>query len=364
MKMHKALLPILAIVIALISNNNVAAQQNKNASELFPIMVDHKCGFIDKQGKVVVATQFDCKSYELPTFSHGLAAVNVDNRWGYIDTSGRFVINPQFHTASSFSEGLALVGIKTPDGSKPAYIDITGKFVINPQVIGARSFSEGLAHVCVSRTSEGPKCGFINKTGRLVISYIHDHTSDFADFSEGLAAIKVKQGFVNKAGRLVVHLPEFDRKYRDYRSLGKFSEGLAAVFMGREGKMGYIDKTGKVSIKPQFDMAFPFSEGLARVEIGDRQGFIDKAGRLVINPQFDAKYGLDFYSCCTGFSEGLAIVIIGGKMGYIDRTGSYAINPQFDMAYPFKNGLALVQFRGGRFAYIDKTGKYIWNSTN
>ena len=36
-----------------------------------------------------------------------------------------------------------------------------------------------------------------------------------------------------------------------------------------DGKYGFIDKTGKYVINPQFDDAEAFSEGLARVWIGD-----------------------------------------------------------------------------------------------
>jgi len=35
----------------------------------------------------------------------------------------------------------------------------------------------------------------------------------------------------------------------------------------QSGKFGYIDKTGNIIIKPQFDSAWDFSEGLARVSI-------------------------------------------------------------------------------------------------
>jgi uncharacterized membrane protein len=48
------------------------------------------------------------------------------------------------------------------------------------------------------------------------------------------------------------------------------------------GKMwGYVDKTGKIVIHPQFDDARNFSEGLAEVRIGKRWIFIDKTGKYV-----------------------------------------------------------------------------------
>src|SRR4051812_4037239 len=53
------------------------------------------------------------------------------------------------------------------------------------------------------------------------------------------------------------------------------------------GKYGYIDRKGKVTVTPQFDAAQPFTDGYAAVKLGDRWGYIDHAGKLVISPQYD-----------------------------------------------------------------------------
>jgi len=59
-------------------------------------------------------------------------------------------------------------------------------------------------------------------------------------------------------------------------------EGLFPVIVS--GKIGYIDKQGKIVINPQFDDAWHFSEGLAGVKIGGKWGYIDKQGKIIINP--------------------------------------------------------------------------------
>src|ERR1051326_4328606 len=46
-----------------------------------------------------------------------------------------------------------------------------------------------------------------------------------------------------------------------------------------KGKYGFIDKTGKVVINPQFDFAQNFSEDMAVVKVGGNSGFIDKTGK-------------------------------------------------------------------------------------
>ena len=65
--------------------------------------------------------------------------------------------------------------------------------------------------------------------------------------------------------------------------------GLFPVYVN--GKYGYIDRTGKIVVNPQFDYARDFSDGMAVVGIGDylsqKYGFIDKTGKIGVNPQFD-----------------------------------------------------------------------------
>ena len=53
------------------------------------------------------------------------------------------VIPPQFDTAGDFSESLSMVAVRDNCG----FIDRTGKIVIGPQYASAHNFSEGLAWV-------------------------------------------------------------------------------------------------------------------------------------------------------------------------------------------------------------------------
>ncbi len=55
-------------------------------------------------------------------------------------------------------------------------------------------------------------------------------------------------------------------------------------------------------IAPQYDYAWPFSEGRGRILVGEKFGYVDKSGKIVIEPKFDAAWE---------FSKGLARVGIG-----------------------------------------------------
>lgn len=142
-----------------------------------------------------------------------------------------------------------------------------------------------------------------------------------------------KVGYIDSSGKIVIN-PQFDD--------GKeFYEDLAQVVIS--GKVGFIDKSGKLAISPQFSDASMFSEGLAFVQVDDKIGVIDKTGKFVVNPQFDSYKPIDFAK----FSDGVAPVRVEKKIGYIDTTGKIIINPQFLSGNSFSEGLAHVTI-GGR----------------
>lgn len=114
------------------------------------------------------------------------------------------------------------------------------------------------------------------------------------DFSGGLAAIHAERFgwlFVKRDGSTVPTVT-FDN------GPDVFSEGLAR-YLDR-GKMGFIDRSGKVMIKAQYGFASPFQSGHSAVcndpvvrMTGEHQlirsghwGCIDRSGRLVLPMKF------------------------------------------------------------------------------
>jgi hypothetical protein len=81
--------------------------------------------------------------------------------------------------------------------------------------------------------------------------------------------------------------------------------------------------------------------------------YIDLAqkGKIVINPQFERAYI---------FRDGLARVkVSGGKYGYIDKNGKYILTPTYIYAQDFSDGVAWVQLEDQPPMLIDKNGKTI-----
>lgn len=92
------------------------------------------------------------------------------------------------------------------------------------------------------------------------------------------------------------------------------------------------------------------NEGLAVVKPnGKRYGYMNASGDVIIRFQYDD---------AGRFKEGLAPVKLQGKWGYIDKSGSTKIEHQFDYAGDFESGKANVR-KDGEYYKIDKNGKKI-----
>lgn len=85
-----------------------------------------------------------------------------------------------------------------------------------------------------------------------------------------------------------------------------------SIIYDKKGKIGYINKKGKIVIKPQYTDASVFQEGQAYVKVKNKYGFINKKGKTVIQPVYDS---------VSMFCNGLAYAEKNGKAFYIDKTG-------------------------------------------
>ncbi len=190
------------------------------------------------------------------------------------------------------------------------------------------------------------------KTYAKVIS-TYDHVNDF--FSEGTCIVKSngKYGVINMKGKEIIPCTH-ERIY-------DCSDGMFLFYTKDEDYnywYGFLDKTGKVAIEPQYKDAEGFSDGLALVKKDakdswvDDHAFINKKGEIVVD--------FKTYTRMKSFSDGLAAVNIDNDdkdvWGYINTKGEVVIAPTYDYTYPFSDGVAIVGKNDKEFL-IDKKGE-------
>ena len=154
-----------------------------------------------------------------------------------------------------------------------------------------------------------------------------------------------KAGYIDSSGTVVIK-PEFERA-------GHFSDGLASMRMSKTNKdgttiqkWGYIDCDGNLVITNRFDEAGNFVDGRACVRLTNKWGYIDHDGQLITPVRFDA---------AREFSDGLAAVSLSNKWGYVDRNGGLAVQPVYDEVRDFSSGRAAVR-KNWIWGYIDRDG--------
>lgn len=164
----------------------------------------------------------------------------------------------------------------------------------------------------------GDLWGFQDPAGQIVIAPQYIMALDFS--KQGVAAVIDQQGwlYIDQKGNPLVRPFVFDNG-PDY-----FVEGLSRYV--ENGKIGFIDRSGRIVIPAAYDFARPFSDARAavcngcrqepvgehRITVGGKWGYIDPKGKIVIPLEFD---GVD------DFAYGRAEVRKNGRDFEIDRQG-------------------------------------------
>lgn len=327
-------------------------------------------GFIDRNGNVVIEFRSDNQTPEIShhhwPFKEGLTVVQYvtgDEYKEYCLQRMKKALGKEFDPSMN--------SIYQCENRIYDMIDNTGKITLSAPVFSLQPFSEGLA---ASSFNNKGRYGFIDRSGKIVIPEIYDHTSDFND---GLALVKLKKEtfFINKKGKKVFgnpYNPEDARYFSDGMSvIRKGGNTKPLIFLGAYiqdywdgGLLGYMNTTGKVVIEPKFSRANSFHDGLAYVEAPNgEKGYIDKAGKFKI--QFKD------LETSRSFSDGLAYVEFiddnfDKKIGFVDTSGKLVLDliggflsSQYDKVGDFSEGLAVVYTKdpNRRMLFIDKTGK-------
>lgn len=196
---------------------------------------------------------------------------------------------------------------------------------------------------------------------RVQIPLTNSYSDAKAFGPNGLAAVKSttkgRYGFIDRSGKYVIQ-PQYIRVY-------PFAgNGLAAVQDQKTEKWGYINAKGNWVIKPTYSKAYSFNDGLALVLKDWNFYFIDKNENKKFGIPKDYNYDLPSY-CYHYF-----VVRTSKGAGFMDESGKLIVNPDnspFQKIGPFySNGrqkVAVAEDRYGAWGYIDGSGKWALQPT-
>ncbi|MDX2188897.1 MAG: WG repeat-containing protein [Bacteroidota bacterium] len=125
-------------------------------------MVIHhdKYGFIDKDGALLVSTQYDGARH----FKNNMAAIQIGNKWGLINKNESIIISPNYDTLLDFN------GFCCPvkKNGKWGFVDGQGKEVLKPQYDDVLTALNGYYYVRL-----GSKIGLVSNTGIEIINPVY-----------------------------------------------------------------------------------------------------------------------------------------------------------------------------------------------
>jgi len=304
-----------------------------------------------------------------------LLAICENGKWGYMDSTGKTVVPCKFdgvYTYGTIDFTSGMVPVKVD--KKWGYADAMGNLLIAAQYSDADEYKNGLAHVEESDDEysfTGGKVSYLDETGKNIVADADYEliTGLFgaAYFSDGLLRVKKdgKYGFIDKTGKIIIRCT--------FNYAEDFHEGYAVGKMGEKDKYGYINKKGLWAIQPQYTQANKFYDGIAIVTIegGKKYSFIDKTGKITGSTDLDLSTSSLFSSYSLSFSGGYVEFKQNDKRGLIDKTGKIIAPAIYDDINPFYDGLAAVCKGGTKtstwgidiwtdgWGFVDVTGKMV-----
>lgn len=312
--------------------------------DLYPVTVKGLCGFINSRGELAIEPRFA----DAMDFSEGLAGVKHNGAWGFINPAGVKVIEPRYNMkCGRFHCGLAAV----EDG----FINQKGDLVIPwkhryPDCV--QPFSCG--RIFLDNPDSDPKWVCLDERGTTVFT---GSSATPLGYDEGLLKLVLydpgRMVFLDRMGRTAMSLPFYQRG-RGFDMAGNYSEGLAALHLGKNG-CGYMDRTGRIVFRLKRGEVGPncdFSENRVAFWFDGKFGFVNREGNEVVEPQFET---------VEPFSNGLASVSVGRKTGFINLDGVMQISCRFDFSLSngFRGALARV-VEQGHVKLINQAGETVW----
>jgi len=272
--------------------------------------------------------------------------------WSVINEQGQTVFNFKALSVYDYQSGLARVYRNTLVNNKwvtgYGFIDKQGNIVIDCNLKEAQDFQGDRTWV---KFEGNDFFTFIDKKGNVIPTKKYSKVGRSYSFQTDIFAVyeNGKMGFINESGKEIIPCK--------YSGTEVFTEGLASVSLydSEEGLYGFIDKEGNEVIPLKFKQSgvSSFENGLARASVRGKTVLIDHSGEIKFSTSKGNVQGYSF-NLVSVFNKPLRT-----GWGWLNTNDEFVIQPIYDHARDFNSkGYAIVEENGLK-GMIDTTGKVV-----
>lgn len=320
---------------------------------------NHKWGFINKIGKVVISPQYD----NVRDMTEELTAANFEGKWGYIDSLGKTQIPYLYKEAYDYTDGRIIV---RDFGSNWLLINDTGALIDSLNYDEVRRFKHGMSVV-----SRKGLFGIIDLDGKEIIKPEWQSVSILDSetlvvnrnglygiaYRTGELKLEPKYKRISKSGKYIKVKVEGLYNLLDPKHLGIVAKGFQRIeavegnlwIVKQNNSYQMLDKDFQVLNVLKYDKVVYAGAGLFKFKNAGKWGLMQKDGTIVLEPSMDL---------LNVFKDGRLGFMKDDKWGFLNSAGQVVIKPIYQLIWDYHNGLArIIGDRG--VGFIDTLGNTV-----
>ena len=304
-------------------------------------------GYWRVNGKIFGKVYFNWRGHEMMSaetetvdaIAEGFYGQKIKGRWRFVNENGRPINNVHYLDLRPFGQGVAAV--QSEEGGWK-FIDSTGQ-VVKQWEKGTyqdfQSFSNGF---CAFR--KGTAWGFMDRNFKEILPPTYKKVKPFY-LNRAVVTTEQGVGLIDSSGAFLLNPST-------YRNISSINANGLALATNRRNERFIIDTSGQIRLSQSLQDAILTGAPPYPIQKNGRWGFIDTTGQISIYPA---------YNRVNRFNNGLAAVrkASGGPARWIKENGQFLDGRRYDRIFDFNNGLAVVGNQGSTNQLMNTNGQII-----
>jgi hypothetical protein len=309
--------------------------------KLFPFIQNGSFGYMDHQGKQIIAAQYEDAS----AFYEGLAIVSKNELFGLINKKNESIIALKYLDISKSAEGFVA------EDSAGYYIFNNQGQLLQKEALQWEELQQTLSALSTQvetvepkvvskyhRIDKNGKVG-LSKQGKSVLPIKYDDIIFSNDSGVIFAKLgKALQYFDTTGKRLEINSLDW---FLNAAELASFSKDGIAVF-SKAAKLGLMDTKGKVLVKNTYDAAQAVYNGLWPVQQNGKWGLVALDSKIALPLNYEQIVAFPPFGFLVESNEGVGLLFSANK---------WLLSPTFKTIKRFETSYFLVENQEGLGVY-------------